>query len=417
MNQSESRTIRYAVAGLCGLLLLTFIGWLVLREPPPSSDQQQPAKVVTAAPHARHVAPQFMPDDDAQRETVTNQVAEPATTNANAAAIYQQAFAIYDALSKEQKDLIGNWRTNVDSSVAAELCEKIQPICDLMHQAAAISNCDWGVEQPITSTTRLPHLSPCRNLGRAAIWSVAHCRTGNPAAAIDDLVAASRVGQNVSSSAPIGYWVDLAIQGMVIDSVAEHASRLAGAGDTRLVELFSDANYDEGLRHAIEQETDIAACEADRLATEPPEKVAHVLEELGSFADGTPRFQSLEPAEAIADLRQAIELQRQFAKAQALPEADYREWLASLEAIRKTNPFADLLLSPMEIEVNRTKAMTVRSAMAAAGLAVMQNGTDALQSHPDPATGQPFAYTQTADGFELESGFQFQEKPVKLSFK
>jgi hypothetical protein len=55
--------------------------------------------------------------------------------------------------------------------------------------------------------------------------------------------------------------------------------------------------------------------------------------------------------------------------------------------------------------------------MAVAGLAVMQDGTDALPSHPDPTTGQPFTYKQTSDGFELESSFQVAEKSLKLSFK
>jgi hypothetical protein len=55
--------------------------------------------------------------------------------------------------------------------------------------------------------------------------------------------------------------------------------------------------------------------------------------------------------------------------------------------------------------------------MAAAGLAVMQDGPDALASYPDPATGQPFTYTQTDDGFVLESGFQLKGKTAQLSFK
>ena len=55
--------------------------------------------------------------------------------------------------------------------------------------------------------------------------------------------------------------------------------------------------------------------------------------------------------------------------------------------------------------------------MATAGLAVLQDGPAALQTNPDPSTGQPFAYTQTADGFELQSSFQLSGKPVKLLFK
>ena len=415
MNQSDSRTIRYAVAGFCGLALLLVIGWLVLREPPPSSEPP-PVRVVTASPRARSVDPLFMPDDEVTRETLTNQVAESATTNGNAATIYRQAFTLLDALSQEQKDLIKDWRTNVDASVEAELCEKIQPICDLMHQAAAVSNCDWGLEQPITFETRLPHLNPCRNMARAAVWSVAHCRTGDPSAAVDDLAAASQLGQNVSSTALIGHLVDLAIQGIVIDSVAEHASIVVSAGDTSLAEQFKYANYDESLRGAFELEADMSVREANKLATMPPEEAMRELVTVGDDSTSS-QIQSMGTTQAIADLRQAAELHRQYAQALGLPEADYRKWLTSLDEAGKTNPFVGALVTPLEKAVDKTQAMTVMSAMAAAGLAVVQGGPDVLQSHPDPSTGRPFAYTQTADGFELQSSFPFLGKPMKLSFK
>ncbi len=348
---------------------------------------------------------------------LTNQIAGSETTNTNAATIYRQAFAMFDALSKEQKELIGNWRTNVDASVETELCEKIQPICDLLHQAAAVSNCDWGVEQPITFNTRLPHLSPCRNMARAAACSVAHCRTGDPSAAVDDLVAASRLGQTVLSPPNlIGHLVDLAIQGIVIDSITEHASLLVSAGGISVGELLNNANYDEGWRRAFEQEADMAAREVDMLAALPPEEAKHELMQLANDTNNA-QIQLMGTAQAMADMRQDAELQAQFAQAVELTEAGYREWLASLEAVGKTNPFvADFVMSLEKTEA-RTQAMTVRTAMAAAGLAVVQGGPDALQSHPDPSTGQPFAYTQTADGFDLQSSFQFQEKPVKLTFK
>ena len=416
MDQSQSRTIRYAVAGVCVLALLMLFGWLVLREPPPSSEPP-PVRVVTASPRARSVDPLFTPDDEAPRETVTNQIAGSEMANTNAAAIYWQAFAIFDTLSQTQKDLVANWRTNVDASVEAELCEKIQPICDLMHQAAAVSNCDWGLEQPITFATKLPHLSRCRNLARAAAWSVAHCRTGDPSAAVDDLVAASRLGQTVTSPPIlIGHLVDLAIQGIVIDSVTEHASQLVSVGGMSVGELLNNANYDEGWRRAFEVEADIAAREVDRLAALPPEEATHELTQLANDTNNA-QIQSMGTAQAIAEMRQAAELQGQFAQAVELPEAGYREWVASLDAVGKTNPFVADFVTALEKTEARTQAMTVRTAMAAAGLAVMQGGPDALQSHPDPSTGQPFAYTQTADGFELQSSFQFQEKPVKLSFK
>jgi hypothetical protein len=414
MNPSQSKTIRYVVAGFCGLALLMLLGWLILREPPPASDQP-PAKAATAAPRARRDELLFAPDIEAPQETPTNQVAESATIPTNAATIYRQAFALFDTLTQTQKDLVANWRTNVDASVAAELCEKIQPICDLMHQAAAATNCDWGVEQPITFETRLPDLNHCRGIARAAVWSVDHCRTGDPSGAVDDLVATSQLGQNASSSSLIGHLVDLAIQGMVIDSTTEHASMLVSAGDTRLVELFHDTNYDEGLRRAFEQEADMVTREADRLATMPPEEAMREL--IRICDDSNPQIQSMGLGQAIADLRQVEELQRQYAQALELTEAEYRNWLTSLDEAGKTNPFVAVFVTSLGGAVDKTQAITVRSAMAVAGLAVIQDGPDALQLHPDPTTGQPFAYTQTANGFALESSSPFLGKSMKLTFK
>ena len=417
MNQSESRTTRYAAAGVGALVLLLVIGWFVVREEPPPPTEQPPARVVNAAPRERSVAPLFTaPDEEAARETPTNQVAESATANTNAAVIYGQAFALFNALSKEEKGLITDWRTNVDAATEAELCEKLQPICDLMHQAATVSNCDWGVEQPIMPETRLPYLSPSRNLARAGVWSATHCRKSDPSAAIDDLVATSQLGQKVTSPAIlIGHLVHMAIQGTVIDSVAEHASVLLRTGDTRLADLFNNDNFDEGLRGAFVAEADMLKRQIDRLAALPPEDAMRELTQIAD--DSNPKIQSTDMAQAFADLRQAAELQQQYAQALDLPEAEYRQWQSRVDEIGKSNPFVESFVTGLGKAVDRTQAMTVRSAMATAGLAVLQDGPAALQTNPDPTTGQPFAYTQTADGFELQSSFQFQEKPVKLTFK
>jgi hypothetical protein len=416
MNESD-RAIPYVVVGIGIIALLAILGWLALREPSAPTNEQ-PAEAVSAMSRERHVTPPLPPVDEPQSEGPASPDLE--TVETNAATIYRQAFALYDALSKEQKEIVSNWRTNVDASVEAELCKKIQPICDRMHQAAAVSNCDWGVEQPMTSATRLPYLNSCRNVARAAVWSVAHCRSGDPSAAVDDLVATSRLGRNVSSPPIlISHLVDLAIQGIVIASVSEHAGVLAGPSDTRLAQLFNDANYDVRLARVFGQEADMLSRRADRLVTMPREEAMRELEPITSFADKSSELQSMEPAQAIAYIRQAVELQREYAEALELPEAEYREWLEWLKAAEKTNPFVESLVSVLGSVVDRTQRATISAAMVGAGLAVMRDGPDALQLHPDPATGQPFVYTRTADGFELQSNssYQIMDKPLKLSFK
>jgi len=410
MNPSQSKMARYAVAGLCGLALLLVIAWLALREPPPPSPDLPPVKAVTVSPSV----PLFTPDNAPLRETPTNTVAESAPIPTNAATIYRQAFTLYNALSQEQKDLIGNWRSNVDTSVAAEVCDKIQPICNLMHQAATATNCDWGLEQPFTVNISLPHLNPSRNLARVAVWSAGHCRTNAPSAAVDDLVAASRLGQKVAlTPVLIGHLLNLSIQNMVIDSAASQASTLAG--DPRLVQLLNGADYNQGLRYAIEQEAGISERTADAMLNMSSEDVTNLLASF--FAHSSTPLTPMEPAQAIADIRQVADLKRQYAQTLELPETDYHEWLTSQETVRNTNPFAEDFLSSIERSVSRTQAMTVYNAMAVAGLSIMQDGLDVLPSHPDPTTGQPFTFRQTPDGFELESSFQVLNKSLKLSFK
>jgi hypothetical protein len=408
MNQSQSKTTRYTVAALCSLALLLLIGWLALRESPPPPPELPPVRAVAVSP----LAPLVATDIAVPQENSTNPIVESAAIPTNAATIYRQAFALYDALSKEQQYMVTDWRTNVDPSIAAELCEKIQPIRDLVHQAAAATNCDWGLGS-IIYTSLVPHLNPCRYLARAVAFSAAHCRTNDPAAAVDDLVSASRLGQNVAlTPAVVGHLVNLSIQQTVIDSATMQASMLAG--DSRLVQLLNGFNYGEELRRMIEQDADMSDRTADAIATMSPEEIKQIVD---AFQSSGVQLPPMEPTQMSAYIRQKADLQRQYAQTLGLPEAEYRAWLTSQEAIRKTNPFAEQFLSIIETVLTRTQAMTVYSAMAVAGLAVTQDGTEALQSHPDPTTGRPFTYQQTPDGYEFESSFQLNGKSLKLSFK
>jgi hypothetical protein len=41
----------------------------------------------------------------------------------------------------------------------------------------------------------------------------------------------------------------------------------------------------------------------------------------------------------------------------------------------------------------------------------------ALQCHLDRSSGKPFVYRETDDGFELQSSYQVNDKPMKMQFK
>ena len=332
----------------------------------------------------------------------------------NAAVFYRQAFALYDALSDEQKAFIDDPKTNIDAVAEAALCEKIRPICDLMHQATALTNCDWELP-PHSIDMKVPHLRQARNLARAANWSANRCHAGDSAVAVDELADASRLGHNLSSELVIGSLVDVAIQGLLLETVREHASSWRLAGDA---EILADPGYDAKLAANILEEADWISDDADRLATRPADEA---ISNLNLFAlalgmgDKTADLQKMGAAQGIAYLRQYGDAVKEYGDALQLSESDYQTWLAS---IGKTNDFLTLAISQVAPVVERMQRATITAEMTQAGLAIIRDGPDALQSYLDPATGKPFVYTQTDDGFELESGYQTTNQPaLRLKFK
>jgi hypothetical protein len=84
----------------------------------------------------------------------------------------------------------------------------------------------------------------------------------------------------------------------------------------------------------------------------------------------------------------------------------------------KTNLAVNLFTSSFESVLIRTQREFVRAEMVAAGFAVLKTGRDALQTYPDPASGQPFKYTETSNGFELESVLlDLDDEPIRLRFR
>ncbi len=412
MNESSKKTGRYAVGGAAALCLFILLGWFAFREGPSSTDQRA-VKVEPTKPHAVHVAPAFEPADELSSEEPTNRPNDSATTNA--AVIYWQAFDLFNALSNEQKTIVGDWRTNVDASVEAELCEKLRPICELMHQAAAVTNCDWGIN-PITFDTPLPHLNRARNIARAAIWSAAHCQSNDVTGAMDDAVSALRVGQQASRSALIGCFVDMAIQGLALSYVAANLGSFGDSDAQRLAAALDDPAYEEAPSRAMEQEADMVKRFVAHLASLSPDESQKELSEWAKLMGGSPP--NLDRASVLAEYQQVADSERELAKALASSsEDDYEAWLKHSEELRASSPLAEMLLPAFYGVMDRARRAEVNRAMVVAGLAVAENGTEALSAHLDPVSGKPFVYTKTDGGFELQSSYQVNDKPMKMQFK
>jgi hypothetical protein len=99
-------------------------------------------------------------------------------------------------------------------------------------------------------------------------------------------VAASRLGKNLSPEI-IGHLVDLAIQGTVIDFIAEHSTALADVGDARLTYILTDIDLDESLQRSLRLEADIVDSLANRGVPMSPEEVAREMEQMPAGSNGT----------------------------------------------------------------------------------------------------------------------------------
>lgn len=410
MNASSKKTGFY-VLGVAVLCLLIILGWFAFhQEPPPPS--QQPVKAEATKP----VAPALEPTDDSSSETPTNQPENSITTNA--ADLYRQAFDLFKALTNDERFIVSDWRTNVDASVEAELCEKLRPICDLMHQASAVTNCDWGIDptDPDPGAKWLTHLNGSRNLARAAIWNAAHCRSNDVVGVMDDTLSALRVGQQVSRSALIGCLVDMAVQSIVSSYVAENLSLFRGTDGQRLAAAFDDPAYEEEPSRGMEQEADRLDRLLAKLPSLPADEAQKEISDLFMFSkvDTSEMSQDL----VLAQIKQIAGSERELAKALASSSEDQLEvWQQDATALESSNPLAKEDLSANESFLNKVRWAEINRALVVAGFAVAQAGANALPSYPDPSSGQPFVYTETSGGFQLQSAYQMNGKPMTMQFK
>ncbi|HVM60477.1 MAG TPA: hypothetical protein VMV72_06365 [Verrucomicrobiae bacterium] len=410
MNAPSKKAWGYML-GLSVVCLLLLLYLLALRQSPPLPNQP-PATIAEAKPLAQREPPAFEPPAESTKEEVARRTDNSTVTNA--ADLYRQAFALYAALTNDEKSILGDWRTNVDASVESALCEKIRPICDLMHQAAAVTNCDWGTD-PIMPETRLPQLNPSRSLARAMVWNAAHCRSNDATGAADDVLSVLQLGHTISHTAIIGCLVDLAIQGTASSYLAQHAGLFGPDDNQRLTAAFSDPSYQGEPSRALEEEADIAEREAARLAALSDDDARNELTNGWVVTAGNPLTPPSRDA-AVAALKQVVAAQREMAEALAVSCADgYAVWQRNWDALRASNPLTGGFLDSLGAFADKAERGEVNRALVVAGLAVAEGAPVTL--YTDPSSGQPFIYTKTTDGFELKSTYQINGKPMTMQFK
>ncbi|HTS16616.1 MAG TPA: hypothetical protein VMP11_03500 [Verrucomicrobiae bacterium] len=367
---------------------------------------QPPPKVETPKPSTQREPPAIEPSAESTNNAIATET--DSSTVTNAADLYRQAFALYDALTDDEKGILQYWGTNVDASVEAALCEKIRPICDLMHRAGAANNCVWT--EDISLQTVLRARLPALTISPTAIWSAAHCRSRDPAGATDDLIGLLELGLDIAPSAMTSSFDDIRFQHNVTSYIQENLGLFHGGDAQRLIIALQDSAYDDAPIRALRAEAEME----DRQASELIIKSANE-----ANVDGEPGASVLADRSVnITQHQQLSDLQQELADALASQSDDsYEAWQQHATELQKTNPLVLGVVRNDESFMDSVQEAEINRALVAAGLALAQEGAGALQTHPDPSSGQPFLYTETPVGFQLQSTYQLNGKPMTMQFK
>jgi hypothetical protein len=398
------------VFGLAALLIVLL--FFVLKSPrqTPSRLGAHPSpssqKGIAAPPVARVVHSRGQPAEPTDSAAVA--AAEP-----NAADFYRQAFALYDALSKEEKDILSDWKKEVDPAKAAELLKKIQPILDLLQQAAATGQCDWGLGK-IGPYTLMPHLGQSRNLGRVAMWAAAQTFATHPDAATDVINSELALGKNAGDAGVIGLLVNSWMQSSAMAVVSTNAALLNASTAGKLVANFGNSDFEKSFQQAIAAEIEYSQNTTEQMVKAFESGQNPLTSE---FLAAFPEVDTnASPAQIVAQIRESGELQAAYLQAIQSPDVDLLAWSNHIASAGVANSIIRSLMPGYNNVLERYRQVLVQRTMMAAGLSYRQEGVAALEKYTDPATGRPFICEPTTNGFRLRSTFVFREQPVEMSF-
>jgi hypothetical protein len=349
----------------------------------------------------------------------------------NAALKYWRAFATMQKFTPEEEKLLADVLTVPLDNRAREIVNKAEYPLRLMHDGAALPQCEWGIDWKEEGVEGLlPQLTAAR-----ALTSIACLRArlrfaqGQSAEAIDDAVAALVLGRHVSlDGSLIGVLVGYTIEGKVNETLAVFLPKLdarrlgdlkrcldaAPAGNRPAVAIRQcEENTVDWLirrvKEAKDKESLVALVSFMGLSEAKPGDVnaraRAFVEDCGGSAEGIARFaEEMRPSYAV------------MARILDLPPEQFEKEF-KLESIKRaTNPVFKVFF-PAMVKVREAQARAeVRKSLFAAALAIVRDGQYALRANPDPLSGAPFEYTAFDGGFELRSKHKDPDgKPLTLT--
>ncbi len=325
----------------------------------------------------------------------------------NAADFYKQAAGLYWQLTDAERDMFNGSPKHQDPKAAAALYAKIQPIMDLIRKGRTGDYSDWGMAPGTLYTWTGPDLTPpIGDLGSLGNWEAAYrFQTGDANGAIGDLAATEAMARNGIDD--YTWYVNVfQIHDQALSVLAQNAPSLGGISSSADLQYILDPSAPrQDLQQALASFESILQSYAGGSTNPKPPGDDLFLQhsEPGSFT----------PQQEAVQIQWLANVSNMLLSTLGQPDAQFEQaWKQEVASAPSPSAINFFVTSGQFLHYSAQIEDTT-NAMFAAGLALEQGDQSQYESITDPATGQPFIYTQTPSGFQLQTA---PPNKVKLEF-
>ncbi|MHC4402672.1 MAG: hypothetical protein ACYTG0_23670 [Planctomycetota bacterium] len=343
----------------------------------------------------------------------------------NAALQYWKAFAVLPEFSDEQNDAMHDaLEQGTMDKPLQKMIESSGSALGELRKGARLKACAWGVSLEEGPHAILPHLSKARQLSRVAcLRAEAYFQQGKAAEATDDVAAVMTLARHIGEDGVlISLLVDYAVEGIAINTIAANLPSLDAGQLQALGRKIEALPPLPTVADAIIAEKEMFLGWVIRVLSQPDGKKRLIALFGSAQSEDAKKIRKHSREELLAAAKQLQGFYDQMAEALALPPDEAKQAAKRLTADPGVEgPARELAagLAPALGAARSTEAVhQTRLALLKAAVAVRQHGPDVLQkdAYRDPFGTGPFQYTETKNGFKLESTLtDAQHQPVTLT--
>ena len=342
----------------------------------------------------------------------------------NAALKYWQGFATLPKFTEaEEVKLRAEALTMPLDAQAREIVNKAEYSLRMMHRAALMPHCSWGLTYEDGINALLPHAQPSRVMSSlACLRARLRFSEGRKAEAIDDLIDGMTLGRHISLDGTmiavlVGYNIEhrmietLAIQlprldASTIKALKKRVDALPPFGTVAQALITCEkATLDWFAREVVAIKNEERLTAFLTTMTGSPEKSRTLVAECGGNAEGLVKCADRSRESYVV-----------IAAKMDLPPDQFEKQLEVEMRKQLGNPVFDLLFPAINKVFRAKERSDVYRALFSAALAVQLEGRDALKTHLDPVGGGSFEQVPFLGGYELRSKLKRDDgRPVTLT--